>query len=254
MLCSRRETSTTSHNKGQLIMSRSIYTSVPRQQQDQQSYDLYDRSSALLHKDKWVLYGTRESDAVDLLKVEETVLQAPGSETNGFIYYAGAGDDKVKGSSKDDRMYGQYGNDVLDGFVGDDYMSGGYGDDILRGSYGSDTMIGGHGDDVLDGGGGWGADLFILDGLGQDVVKGVGFSSSINPGQEGDKILINQSNWTCQIVGNDIVVMDNQLNPFAVIQSNDSSLVRLERRTDGFIVVDEIWGGQAQQVGFEFVN
>ena len=236
-------------------MSRSTYTSAPRQQQDRQRFNLLDRSSDLLNKDKWVLYGTRESDVMNLLEVEETVSQAPGSETNGFVYYAGAGDDKVRGGSQDDRIYGQYGNDELDGFVGDDYLSGGYGDDTLRGSYGSDTLIGGYGDDVLDGGGGVGADLFILDGYGQDVVKGVGFSSSIHhPVAQGDRILIMKSNWTSQVVGSDIVVMDNQLNPFAVIQSNASSLVRLERRPDGFIVVDEIWGGQGQQVGFEIVN
>ena len=236
-------------------MSRSTYTSAPRQGQDRQGFDLYDRTSALLHKDKWVLYGTREGDSMDLLAVEETVSQAPGSETNGFIYYAGAGDDKVRGGSQDDRIYGQYGNDELDGFFGDDYLSGGYGDDTLRGSYGSDTLIGGYGDDVLDGGGGFGADLFILDGYGQDTVKGVGFSSSIHdPVGEGDRILIKTSHWTSAIVGSSIVVMDNQLNPFAVIQSNASSLVRLERSADGFTVIDEIQGGQGQQVGFEIVN
>ena len=236
-------------------MPRSTYTSAPRQQQDQQRFDLYDRSSALLHKDKWVLYGTRASNAMDLLAVEETVSQAPGSETNGFIYYAGAGDDKVRGGSQDDRIYGQYGNDELDGFVGDDYLNGGNGDDTLRGGYGSDTLIGGYGNDVLDGAGGFGADLFILDGYGQDVVKGVGFSSSIlDPVGEGDRIWIKKSHWTSAIVGSDIVVMDNQLNPFAVIQGSASSLVRLERRSDGFIVIDEIQAGQGQQAGFEIVN
>ena len=238
-------------------MSRSTYVSAPRHQRDRQSFDLYDRSSALLHKNKWVMYGTEESDYMNLFDVEHTVSQPPGSETNGFVYYAGAGDDKVRGGTENDRIYGQHGNDGLDGGTGDDYLSGGYGNDTLRGHAGSDTLIGGHGNDVIYAGEHWGADLIILDGQGFDYVHNIGYRKALNhvfSPMAGDQILINKSNWTSAIVGRDIVIMDNQLNPFAVIYHNSSSMVQLEQRPDGFIVVGESSVSQAQYSGFSIMN
>jgi len=64
----------------------------------------------------------------------------------------GAGDDTLKGTSKDDDLAGKGGNDLLRGLKGKDFLRGGGGDDELKGSKGPDRLLGGGGDDILIGG------------------------------------------------------------------------------------------------------
>ncbi|NEQ97633.1 MAG: hypothetical protein F6K30_13085, partial [Cyanothece sp. SIO2G6] len=97
------------------------------------------------------------------------------------------GDDRLRGTSKDDHLdagagdddlIGRKGNDTLLGGLGDDSIQGRKGDDTLIGGLGDDRLQGGNGNDILDGGlgsdgynGGSGADTFVLQlGEGRDFI------------------------------------------------------------------------------------
>ncbi|WP_427450981.1 calcium-binding protein [Litorimonas sp. WD9-15] len=116
------------------------------------------------------------------------------------IYFAGTGNDIMRGSTGvdifygedgDDTLVGRGGDDGLNGGAGDDYLGGGGGDDTLNGGAGddrlfagsgNDTAFGGEGDDVVDGGG---FDDFVDGGAGDDVVRG-GTGNDTALGGDGD--------------------------------------------------------------------
>lgn len=54
---------------------------------------------------------------------------------------AGAGDDKITGSTLNNNLYGSWGDDIIDGREGDDRIMGGQGHDILTGGAGKDTFV-----------------------------------------------------------------------------------------------------------------
>jgi Ca2+-binding RTX toxin-like protein len=80
------------------------------------------------------------------------------------------GDDKIKGSTADDMLYGFKGNDTVTGRGGEDTIYGGKGKDTLYGGTDADTIYGGAGKDSLHGEdgantlyGGGGKDAFTFD-------------------------------------------------------------------------------------------
>ncbi|MNZ44980.1 Bifunctional hemolysin/adenylate cyclase precursor [compost metagenome] len=83
--------------------------------------------------------------------------------------FGGLGNDRLTGSSYDDRLFGESGNDTLNGMGGEDLLVGAAGNDTLNGGDGYDTLEGGAGNDRLDGGlrnntlsGGAGSDIFVV--------------------------------------------------------------------------------------------
>lgn len=68
--------------------------------------------------------------------------------------YGTSGDDKITGGKGKDLLSGRGGNDVLRGGSGNDHLDGGAGNDYLEGGSGNDKLTGGSGDDVLQGNGG----------------------------------------------------------------------------------------------------
>jgi Ca2+-binding RTX toxin-like protein len=97
------------------------------------------------------------------------------------VFYAGAGNDALRGDS---------GNDVLDGGSGNDRLEGGDGADNLYGQSGADVLIGGAGDDNLYGagqygGGGLGDDDTLDGGAGNDYLVG-GMGSDVYLFGRGD--------------------------------------------------------------------
>lgn len=129
------------------------------------------------------------------------------------------GIEEVRGSSFDDRLYGNEagdklvgrdGDDRLYGRGGDDLLQGGDGDDILRGQVGNDTLVGGAGSNRLDGGagidtvdyrwvgrgvtvdlgtGGAGDGVEIIDTLIDiEAVLGSGFADSLTGGASADRL------------------------------------------------------------------
>ncbi|WP_421702454.1 calcium-binding protein [Aliiroseovarius sp.] len=112
-----------------------------------------------------------------------------------------AGKNVLSGGWGDDTLNGRAGHDILYGGGGDDVMIGGDGDynDFLHGGEGSDTMVGGGG-----------ADKFVFNPNGHDVVSD--FDAS-----EWDKLMFDDAIWGggsrteaqilayAQVVGSDIV-------------------------------------------------
>ncbi len=75
--------------------------------------------------------------------------------TSGLDYLFGLdGDDWLSGGNGSDRLYGDVGDDSLYGGGGNDRLFGGEGDDVLRGGAGRDLLVGGLGKDLLIGGAG----------------------------------------------------------------------------------------------------
>ena len=85
---------------------------------------------------------------------------------------AGAGADKLYGSSKADTFDGGADNDKIYGYAGSDKLTGGDGDDYISGGDGNDKISGGLGKDKLLGGAG--ADTFIFKALAESTVAAAG--------------------------------------------------------------------------------
>jgi Ca2+-binding RTX toxin-like protein len=86
--------------------------------------------------------------------------------------------DNYIGSSVADTIYGKGGNDTLNGKGGNDYIYGDLGDDSLYGDAGENFLFGGEGNDTLNAistldylSGGIGDDLYIVRGMGNNVVE-----------------------------------------------------------------------------------
>lgn len=85
------------------------------------------------------------------------------------------GDDLIEGAGGNDFLFGGEGNDALYGGAGNDVLSGGAGNNYIYGDTGDDTIISISAEDddpeaydELTGGSG--ADKFVLDGIGRDVL------------------------------------------------------------------------------------
>lgn len=89
--------------------------------------------------------------------------------TGNDTLYGYDGDDKLYGEEGNDQLQGGNGNDLLDGGVGDDLLFGQDGNDTLSGGDGADELQGGNGNDVLDGGTG---DDKLFGQTGNDVMNG----------------------------------------------------------------------------------
>jgi len=114
------------------------------------------------------------------------------------IYFAGTGDDIMRGSTGVDIFYGEDGDDTLVGRGGDDGLFGGEGDDYLGGGGGDDTLEGGSGDDRLFAGSG---NDVALGGEGDDVVDGGGFDDFVDGGVGDDVVRGGEGNDT--VLGGD---------------------------------------------------
>lgn len=123
-----------------------------------------------------------------------------GPTPGGYVVINGtAGNNTIKGTSKDEIIYAGDGKDTVDG---------GGGDDIICGEGGADTLSGGGGDDILDGGagndelrGGTGDDV-LLGGGGTDVLRGgTGFDNGFDTGNgtvyDGIEDRDRPNSWIC---------------------------------------------------------
>ncbi len=121
-----------------------------------------------------VIHGNSDADPNDfdnlalghhVITVPPYVYGTPGSDTIAGggdkcqIVYAGAGNDTVNGTGKDDILYSGSGNDTIKGNDGDDIIYGGSGNDTVNGNNGNDTITGGFGADRLTGSNG--DDVFV---------------------------------------------------------------------------------------------
>lgn len=112
------------------------------------------------------LYGSRKGEALVGRGGHDTLHGDRGEDR-----LAGRdGDDLIFGGMGADVLLGQKGEDTLRGSNAADLLKGGTGDDILRGNRGADTLDGGPGADTLIGG--RGDDIFVVDAVGLDVIRG----------------------------------------------------------------------------------
>ena len=89
----------------------------------------------------------------------------------------GAGNDTISAASGNNSLFGGPGNDVIIGGTGSDMLVGGSGNDLLIAGSGNEYLVGGRGNNTLVGGagydamtGGGRADVFVLPGVGHDVI------------------------------------------------------------------------------------
>ena len=93
------------------------------------------------------------------------------------------GDDRLRGTDRNDELTGLRGNDRLEGEDGNDVLNGGDGNDRLEGDDGADRLIGGAGNDRVEGGAG--ADR-IDAGEGDDRIKGGNGNDRLTGGAGAD--------------------------------------------------------------------
>ncbi|MCC7272089.1 MAG: hypothetical protein IT561_05435 [Alphaproteobacteria bacterium] len=113
----------------------------------------------------------------------------------GIVVEAGAADDTLVGTDRDDFLSGGAGNDlilagkgndIVLGGDGNDTVDAGAGNDVVLGGLGNDIVYGGQGDDLLIGGAG---DDLLHGGKGDDTLQGtVGYDTLA--GDDGDDLLI----------------------------------------------------------------
>lgn len=96
-----------------------------------------------------------------------------------------SGDDTIKGTNRDDRIFSSAGNDNVSGLSGKDTLDGGPGNDKLYGNAGNDMLIGGAGKDTLDGGTG---NDYLAGGDGNDTLRGDGDSDVLFGGEGYDML------------------------------------------------------------------
>ena len=106
------------------------------------------------------------------LRGDDRVSLAGGADR----WWAGAGDDLVRGEEGLDTLWGGRGADRLLGGSGDDRLHGGSGDDLLLGGSGHDRLLGNAGRDVLKG------------GPGEDVLKGGAGADRLHGRDDADRL------------------------------------------------------------------
>ena len=113
------------------------------------------------------------------------------------------GDDKLYGGAGNDWLYGEEGDDYLDGGEGRDHLEGGEGDDQLYGGEGRDRLYGDPGDDELYGGAekdalyGYEGNDRLYGGAGDDHLDGMTGDDELYGGAGND--------WLYGYYGNDTV-------------------------------------------------
>jgi Ca2+-binding RTX toxin-like protein len=105
-----------------------------------------------------------------------------GSVRNDNLW-GGLGNDTLLGYDGDDKIYGEEGNDELQGGTGNDLLDGNVGNDLLFGQDGNDVLIGGDGIDQLQGGNG---NDTIDGGVGDDKLVGQTGNDLMNGGDGSD--------------------------------------------------------------------
>jgi len=171
-------------------------------------------------------------------------------------FYAGDGDDTIKGEGGADYIMAAEGNDTVYGGAGEDQIFGGAGADILRGDTDNDTIHGDAGDDQLYGGadndtlyGDDGADT-LLGQAGEDRLEGGAGNDTLNGGTENDTLfgqadddILNGGDGNDRLnggLGADKLYGDNGNDELRGLEGND--------RLEGGAGVDELYGGAGDDI------
>jgi serralysin len=114
-----------------------------------------------LRADRGSLFGLEGND----------ILRGASRQAN--VRFGNAGNDRLTGSSGNDRLFGGAGNDYLNGGFGLDRLDGGKGNDTLIDYYGGDRLTGGKGKDIFGVGGALSKSASVVTDfkIGQDQIK-----------------------------------------------------------------------------------
>ncbi len=141
----------------------------------------------------WIKFKTETADMV--VDLAEEGISSVGGEVNNMIiargtiienFFAGSGDDIIKGNDADNIIIGGSGDDMIRGFGGDDILRGNKGNDTLRGNDGNDTLYGNAGRDTLLGRAG---DDILFGGIGRDLIWGGDGDDRLVGGRSMDKLI-----------------------------------------------------------------
>ncbi len=101
---------------------------------------------------------------------------------NGETIYGTSGNDRLRGTNKNDLIIALEGDDVIDGSNGHDCIISLTGNTKIDGGNGNDVIVSGSGDDIIDGGNGRDT---IMAGAGNDRITG-GNDNDYLAGEDGD--------------------------------------------------------------------
>jgi Ca2+-binding RTX toxin-like protein len=122
------------------------------------------------------IVGTSEEDRLDGTTGNDRISggngidQISGADGDDLVH-GGNGNDEISGGRGADLLFGDAGHDVIDGGIGNDVLYGGSGFDHLTGGAGDDKLYGDQGKDILIGGDG--NDL-LVGGESKDTLTGNG--------------------------------------------------------------------------------
>lgn len=125
--------------------------------------------------------GTNKNDLIFALEGNDEI---DGSNGDDCII-AGSGNDKITSSNGKDYMFGNEDDDEINGSNGVDYISGGTGNDKIDASNGNDIVFGDEGNDTIDGSNGKDD---IEGGSGNDTIKGSNDNDRLIGGIGIDKV------------------------------------------------------------------
>lgn len=131
-----------------------------------------DVEATLLIRNPEVIDQTGGDDKLRGGSGDDTIFGGGGDD----LIHGGNDDDKLSGDHGDDRIFGGSGDDQVDGGVGDDKLFGKSGADSISGGEGDDKIYGGSGDDILEGGAG---NDKIYTGSGNDIAYGGAGNDSV---------------------------------------------------------------------------
>lgn len=148
--------------------------------------------------------------------------------------------DTIKGSDKDEKIFGREGNDTLKGGGGADKLHGGPGSDTVKGGADRDELNGDEGSDSLFGGGqsdalfGGAGDDSLFGGTGMDwLVAGAGFDDLW--GGKGADSLVTRDGINTAVGTNDHFLVGNVDFDTYIIEGQGTTTIRDLR--DGQVVV-----------------
>lgn len=122
---------------------------------------------------------------------------------NGATIFGTAGNDNLRGTTKNDLIIALEGNDTVNGGVGNDCIVGGDGNDNLNGAVGNDMVVGGLGGDTVEGGAG---NDMLDGGSDNDTISGGPGNNTLTGGEGSDTLQGGASNDLINgNAGNDIM-------------------------------------------------
>ena len=155
------------------------------------SYDEYDS----FYKQTLTARNFLVNKYANLSPINGDILVGNNTDDDTFYgdFYNETLDDTLRGTTKNDLIFGEAGNDTLNGNGGSDVMYGGIGNDTIDGGTGNDFLYGEADSDTLNGNAG---NDHLEGGIGSDTLHGGADSDTLLGGTETDYLYGDSGNDT----------------------------------------------------------